>query len=94
MAGQYWVGAVRDYALSLACHRRGLPTHYGRGFDALPDGVRRGAADALIRAVDRGELLRALECAIELLLEEGQEVQDFARSVQPELRKLTAAMLQ
>jgi hypothetical protein len=87
---EYWVSAVRDYALSLACRRRDLPASYGRGFDALPDGVRHGAADALIRDVDRGELLRALRCAIELLLEEGEEVQDLARNVQTELRQLTA----
>ena len=91
---EYWISAVRDYALSLACRRLGLPAHFGRGFDALPDGVRRGAADALIRAVDRGELLRALRCAIELLLEQGEEAQDLARNVQPELRQLTAAALQ
>jgi hypothetical protein len=91
---EYWVSAVRDYALSLACRRRGLPAHYGRGFDALPDSVRRRAAEALIRSVGRGELLRALGCAIELLLEEAEEVQHLAQSVQPELRQLTSATLQ
>jgi hypothetical protein len=91
---EYWVSAVRDYALSLACRRRGLPAHYGGGFDALPDGVRRRAADALIRSVGRDELLRALGCAIELLLEEAEEVQHLAQSVQPELRQLTSATLQ
>jgi hypothetical protein len=33
---EYWVSAVRDYALSLACRRRGLPAHHGRGIDDLP----------------------------------------------------------
>ena len=91
---EYWISAARDYALSLACRRRGLPAHYGRGFDALPDTVRRAAADALIRSSDRQELLRALGCAIDLLLNESGEVQERARRIAPELRQLTAATLQ
>jgi hypothetical protein len=91
---EYWVSAVRDYALSLACRRRGLPAQYGRGLDALPDDVQRRAADALIRSVDRTELLRALGCAIELLLEEAVDVQHLAERVQPDLRQLTGATLE
>ena len=91
---EYWISGVRDYALGLACRRRGLPTHYGRGFDALPDAVRHGATDALVRSLDRNELLRALRCAIELLLSETGEVQGLARKVQPQLEQLTASELQ
>jgi hypothetical protein len=92
--GEYWVSGVRDYALSLACRRRRLPAHHGRGFDALPDLVRRGATDALVRSLDPDELLRALGCAIDLLLGEAEEVPELARKVQPQLRQLTAARLQ
>lgn len=91
---EYWVGAVRDYALSLACRRRGLPAHYGRGFDGLPQSVRDNATGALIGSVDRDELLRALGCAIQLLLGEVEEVRERAMKVQPQLRALTAARLQ
>ena len=91
---EYWISAVRDYALSLACRRRGLPAQYGRGFDALPDSVRRAAADGLVRSVNRGELLRALNRAIDLLLNETEETQELARTVEPALRQLGAATLQ
>lgn len=90
---EYWVSGVRDYALSLACRRRRLPTDHGRGIDTLPDTVRRAAAGALIRSPDRDELLRALGAAIELLLEEAGEVQELAGRVQPQLRQLTAGTL-
>ncbi|MEO5895118.1 MAG: nucleotidyltransferase domain-containing protein [Vicinamibacterales bacterium] len=89
---EYWISAVRDYALSLACRRRRLPTHNGRGVDALPDAVRCSAENALIGSLDRGELLRALRAAIELLLLETEEVQELARKVEPQLRQLAATL--
>ena len=88
---EYWMSGVRDYALSLACRRRGLPAHYGRGFDDLPVGVRDAFRDALVRSLDRDELLRALGCAIAGLLREADEVHELAVKVEPDLRKLTAA---
>lgn len=33
---EYWISALRDHALHLAC-RRGPDGHYGRDFDELPD---------------------------------------------------------
>lgn len=91
---EYWVSGVRDYALSLACVRRGLSAHHGRGFDALPSEVRNIAVDALTRSLNRDELLRALGCAVDLLLGETEEVQELAKRVQPQLRQLTEATLQ
>lgn len=88
---EYWTSGVRDYALSLACRRRGLPAVYGRGFDDLPAEVRNGFRDALARSLDRDELLRALGCAIAGLLREAGEVSELAERVKPELLKLTAA---
>ena len=88
---EYWVSGVRDHALSLACVQRGLPAYHGRGFDLLPQEVRHTAANALIRSLDRNELLRALSCAVDLLLEEPGEVQELARKVMPQLRQLTQA---
>lgn len=88
---EYWISGVRDYALSLACRRRDLPARFGRGFDDLPRNVRESFRGALVRSLDRDELLRALRDAIEGLLREADEVRDFAASVEAELRKLTVA---
>jgi hypothetical protein len=60
------VGSSVAGALDLACLQRDLPVSYGRGFDALP----RKLLDesALVRSLDRDELLRALRAAVALLV--------------------------
>ncbi len=83
---EYWISGVRDYALSLACRRRGLPAHYGRGFDELPADVRDLFLKALVTSLEREALLRALGCAVEGLLREADEVQDLRAKVEPQLR--------
>jgi hypothetical protein len=88
---EYWISAVRDYALSLACLRRGLPGRYGRGFDELPAGVLDGFDETLVRSATREELLRALAAAVGGLLREAAEVGDLPAKVEPQLRELTAA---
>src|SRR6266487_653664 len=70
---EYWISAVRDYALSLACRRRGLPARYGRGFDDLPGDVLDSFAGALVRSLEQDELLRALALAVAGLLRESEE---------------------
>jgi hypothetical protein len=85
---EYWISGIRDYALSLACLRRGLPARYGRGFDDLPVDVRDAFRGALVSSLDRDELLRALGCAVEGLLREGDEVRDLAAKVGSQLREL------
>jgi len=91
---EYWVSAVRDYALSLACRRRGLAWHHGRGIDDLPEDVREIAVGALPRSLDREELRRSLGCAIDLLLGETEEVQELAERVRPQLRQLAEVALE
>jgi len=88
---EYWISGTRDYALSLACRRRGLPAVYGRGFDDLPPDVRDVFKSALVTSLERDELLRALGSAIQGLLQEVDEVQDLAAKVEPQLRELTVA---
>jgi hypothetical protein len=88
---EYWVSGTRDYALSLACRRRGLPANEGRGYDELPAGVRNAFTSALATSLERDELLRALGCAIEALLREADEVHELAAKVEPQLRTLTGA---
>jgi hypothetical protein len=85
---EYWVSGVRDYALQLACRRRGLPASYGRGFDDLPADVRAVFSDALVRTLERDELLRALRSAVDGLLRESVDVEEFAARVEPRLREL------
>jgi len=68
---EYWTSAVRDYALTMACLRLGLPGQYGKGFDSLPDEIRTLAAAALVSALNRRELLKALRRSTDLLLAEG-----------------------
>lgn len=85
---EYWISATRDYAMSLACRRRGLPASYGRGFDHLPPDVRDSFKSALVISLERDELLRALGCAIEGLLREAEEVRELAAKVEPGLREL------
>jgi hypothetical protein len=74
---EYWTSAVRDYALQLACRRRGLPVPYGRGFDDLPVDVLAPFTDAVVRSVERDEILRALRCAVDGLLREGGELSEL-----------------
>ena len=88
---EYWISAVRDYALSLACHRLGLLTSNRRGFDNLPAEVRDVFKSALMTSLEREELLRVLTCVITALLGEVDEVQELAANVEPELRMLTVA---
>jgi hypothetical protein len=87
---EYWISSTRDYALSLACRRRGLPAVYGRGFDDLPSDVRDFFKSTLVTSLERGELLRALNDTIEGLLRETDEVQEMASKIEPQLRELTA----
>ena len=73
---EYWVSMIRDYALSLACVRRGLPARYGRGFDDLPPDVVVPFEAAIVRSLEREELLRALRVAADGLLREAGVLAD------------------
>ena len=88
---EYWISGVRDYALSLACHRRGLPASNGRGFDNLPPEVRDIFTCALVTSLEQDELLRALGCVIDGLLHDVDDVRELAAKVEPQLRELTVA---
>lgn len=86
---EYWISGVRDYALSLACLRRGLPASSGRGFDDLPSDVRDSFIGALVTSLEHDELMRALRSSIEQLLQDVDEAQALAAKVEPQLRMLT-----
>ena len=89
---EYWLSEARDYALHLACLRRGLPARQGRGFDDLPADVLETFQHALARSLDPAELLRALGDAITGLLRETaqeRELAPIAADVEPQLLELT-----
>lgn len=88
---EYWISSTRDYALSLACRRRGLPASHGRGFDDLPSDVGALFTGTLVAALERDELLRVLGYVIDGLLHEATEVAELAAQVEPQLRQLTVA---
>jgi hypothetical protein len=88
---EYWISAVRDQALALACRRRGLNPWYGRGFDDLPADVL--DEQTLVRSVEKAELLRALARAIDSLLREADEAREVAAKVDSRLRQLVVADL-
>jgi predicted nucleotidyltransferase len=91
--GQWWhaeycISCVRDYALTLACLRRDLPTGYGKGFDRLPASVREGFQGALVRSLEREELQRALGAAVAGLMREAVDL-EVARTLEGRLRGLS-----
>jgi hypothetical protein len=87
---EYWISAVRDYALNLACLRRGLDGWYGRDFDKLPAEVLEPFDDGLVRSLEPGELRRALRHVVEALLDESVDAQDMADKVKDQLRELVS----
>lgn len=88
---EYWLSGLRDDALALACLRRGLSEREGRGFDELPADVLDAFGDALVRSLEREELLRALACAIAGLLRESADARVLAAKVEPQLRELASS---
>ena len=87
---EHMISTVRDNGLALACLHRGLPAGYGRGFDDLPAEVLEDFEGAVVRSLDREELLRALEVVVEGLLRHADESRQLAAKVEPQLRELTS----
>lgn len=93
---EYWLSAIRDYALHLACLRHHLPAREGRGFDDLPADVLGGFQAALAQSLDPSELLRALGVAIKGLLREASQMPALAQivaSVEPQLLEISGALV-
>lgn len=85
---EFWLSGARDYALSLACLRRGLPPFLARGFDDLPADVRERFCHALPTSLQRNDLLRALRVTVDGLLEEARDAGDSVAKVEPRLREM------
>lgn len=89
---EYWISAVRDKALGLACRRRGLDGWYGRDFDKLPPDVLELCNDALVQSLRPDELRRALGSAVVALLHESAEAAELAERVRGQLRELGSSI--
>jgi len=88
---EYWTSGVRDQALALACLRLGREARHARGADTLPADVTAPCADALVRALDRAEMLRALGQAIEALRREAAAMGERRAQVEAALGELQSA---
>jgi hypothetical protein len=88
---EYWISSARDYTLSLACLRRGLPTYHGRGYDDLPPEVLAVFSDTFVTGLTRDELIRTLARVIDCMLLDTNDVSDLAVKIKPQLQELTAA---
>ena len=86
---EHWIHQARDYALTLACLRRGIEARHGKGFDKLPADVTSRFTEALTRSIDQAELRRSLTAVARLTLEEG----DGAVAVAPKVADLLAPLL-
>jgi hypothetical protein len=74
-AAEYWISALRDQALSLACSRVGEAADYARGIDRLPGHVVAPYEQTLLGSLSGSELRPAMDVAIELFLGEVAAVQ-------------------
>jgi len=87
---EHWISGVRDQALLLACRRRGLEGGHGRRFDELPPEVLTALEPALVRSLEREELVRALVSAISVLQQESAEAAELAAAVESRLQALAS----
>jgi len=88
---EYWISGVRDHTIALACRRLGLPAVYAKGADALPEEIAAPLADALVRGLERPELVRALRAATGGLLRELKQTDPvLAGTLGPVLVELAA----
>jgi predicted nucleotidyltransferase len=67
---EYWIGAIREQVLELACLRLGENARERRGVDRLPPAVTDPFAETLVRSLDESELRRALAAATGCLISE------------------------
>ncbi len=67
---EYWISAIRDHVVALACLRLGLPAAHAKGADGLPSTITTPLQEALIASLELQELSRALRAAVTALLRE------------------------
>ncbi|HEX8600073.1 MAG TPA: hypothetical protein VF952_16345 [Chloroflexia bacterium] len=67
---EYWISALRDHTLSMACLRLGEEHSEARGIDRLPTAVAGPLAEALVCSLENTELRRALAAATAYFISE------------------------
>jgi len=67
---EYMLSGMRDHVLALACLQHRLIAHQGRGTDDLPQEIKKGAAECLVRSLEAEELRRSFCSTIGLFLSE------------------------
>jgi hypothetical protein len=67
---EYWISAVRDQTIALACLRLGYPVHYAKGAHLVPEELTAPLTATLVRSLDEVELRRALGVATTALAHE------------------------
>jgi predicted nucleotidyltransferase len=72
---EYWISALRDHTLALACVRLGERTDFAKGVHRLPREVTAPLEEALVRSFEPDELRRALRIATSGFLRELHESQ-------------------
>ncbi len=85
---EFWISNARDYALHLACLRRGLPADHGRGFDSLPADVLNLFDTSFVSALNRVDLMHELACVVNGLLSDVSDVHSLADRVKLQLAEL------
>lgn len=88
LQAEYWISSLRDETLALASRRADVPAWQARGAHLLPDDTHERFADALVRSLDRPELVRALDVAVHLLLDLSDQAPVLAAQVENQLRAL------
>jgi hypothetical protein len=84
---EYCITHLRYHGMELACLRHDLPASYGKGLDRLPPEDRDAFERAIVRSLDRGELLRSLTVGVKGLLRECELGDDDGR-IRQRLREL------
>jgi hypothetical protein len=85
---EWLINRLRDYVLTLACLRLGLPARFAKGADLLPVEVSGPVEGTLVRSLDEAELRRALAAAAGALLAELERTdEDLAASLRPVLEE-------
>jgi len=86
---EYMISLVRDQVIAAACVRHGLPAREGRGVDRLPQNEKQRFESALVRSLEPAELRRAMQSAIDCLMDEVSHVDaSLAARIEPALREL------
>jgi hypothetical protein len=88
------LAGMRNQVLALACIRHGVSSVQGRGFDDLPDDLRRGFAGCYPASLDPGELARAFRATMDALLREAYLADaSLARRIEATLIDIVTAVL-